>query len=65
MQLTWQGDVGIFVAIDGGADIVTEQLNVTLAPKDAIIFEAGDPKEFAATSPHGETDLFVIEIWYR
>jgi environmental stress-induced protein Ves len=63
-QLTSQGDIGILVAIDGGADIVTEQLIVTLAPKDAMLFEAGDPKEFAAT-PRGDTGLFLIEIWYR
>lgn len=63
-QLVRKGDIGILVAIDNAVDIVTEQLNITLAPKDAMIFEAGDPKEFTATAQR-ESDLFLTEIWYR
>jgi environmental stress-induced protein Ves len=63
-QLTWQGDIGILMAIGEVADIVTDQINVALVPKDAMIFEVGDPKQCAAI-PRSGTDLFLIEIWYR
>jgi environmental stress-induced protein Ves len=63
-QLTWTGDIGMLVAIGGRADIVTDQINVALVPKDAMIFEVGDPKQCAAI-PRSGTDLFLIEIWYR
>jgi environmental stress-induced protein Ves len=63
-QLTWTGDIGMLVAIGGRADIVADQINVALVPKDAMIFEVGDPKQCAAI-PRSGTDLFLIEIWYR
>jgi environmental stress-induced protein Ves len=63
-QLTWQGDIGILMAIGEVTDIVTDQINVALVPKDAMIFEVGDPKQCAAI-PRSGTDLFLIEIWYR
>jgi environmental stress-induced protein Ves len=63
-QLTWTGDIGMLVAIGGRADIVTERINITLAPKDAMILEAGDSEKFTAI-PRADTDLFLIEIWYR
>ena len=54
----------MLVAIGGRADIVTERINITLAPKDAMIFEAGDPEKLTAI-PRADIDLFLIEIWYR
>jgi environmental stress-induced protein Ves len=39
-KLGWQGDIGIIVAIGGSIDVRAEQLEVTLGPKDAMIFGA-------------------------
>lgn len=56
-ELRWEGDVGIVVPIDAEVDIA----GVRLSPKDAALFEPGDPAIFIA-APHAKTDLFLIEI---
>ena len=61
--LKWQGDIGVVIAIDGSIDVQVGHETVTLASRDALLLEASDPRDFAAT-PHDNADVFVNEIWH-
>lgn len=61
-RLEWQGNAGIVVAIGHGIGIRAGNHAVTLAHKDALVFDPEGSRAFTA-SPLGDVNLFLIEIW--
>ena len=59
--LRWDGQVSVVVAIDGSVEILIGSETVTLASRDAVVFDADDAREFVASSG-GEAVIFVVEI---
>ncbi|HEX2656480.1 MAG TPA: HutD family protein [Xanthobacteraceae bacterium] len=61
-ELSWQGDVGVVIAIGNTIDVVADGHTTKLGPTDAVQFEPGDVRNFIAT-PEIPADLFLVEVW--
>ena len=57
-----EGQVSVVVAIDGDVDLRSGSETVTLASRDAVVFDADDAREFFASSDGGAT-LYLIDIF--
>ena len=61
--LRWEGEISVVVAIGSDVDLRIGSETVTLASRDAVVFDAHDAREFVASS-NGEATLYLIDIFY-